>query len=542
MGSSLRRGALLACAALLLLSTITPARAAAVDSGGAWLRPVDGALVRPFQEPTSVYGAGHRGADLTALPGTPVRAANDGEVTFAGSVAGTLHVTITHAGGLRTSYSFLQSVEVRAGAHVTRGDVLGTTGGVSDDHDGNVLHLGLRLGDRYLDPMLLFHPVDLARAVRLAPVDPPDEQPWTEADERRELSMSLRLPPPGRGATVAADTKTDDHGCGDSIPLVGDVVSSACDVGEWVGDRSGEALDVGLSTLHAFTGLASSTLDALRAPLAATLDALRALPDAIARGIASTPIGTMALDLVAMGRRFVDTITAECSTDAPDADGTGGSMHRAMVVAGITSSGPAGADGPTVDLDVTKLGYHAADGEVRWFSYAADGGAYEADDTFGPLVDAAQRLRDQLRVMQREQPGREVDLIAHSQGGVVVDAFLALFYEASDPTLPPLGTVVTVSSPHQGAPLATAGDSIRSSRLGESALDAVGDHVPSAPAPNSAAVKDLSERSKLIAELRRRGLPDHFDVTSIGATEDVIVPADHIALSGRAKRWSRSTS
>ena len=30
--------------------------------------------------------------------------------------------------------------------------------------------------------------------------------------------------------------------------------------------------------------------------------------------------------------------------------------------------------------------------------------------------------------MQREQPGREVDLIAHSQGGIVVDVFLSHVY------------------------------------------------------------------------------------------------------------------
>ena len=47
----------------------------------------DGAVVRPFEEPASVYGAGHRGADLAAAPGTPVRAANDGVVSFADILA-----------------------------------------------------------------------------------------------------------------------------------------------------------------------------------------------------------------------------------------------------------------------------------------------------------------------------------------------------------------------------------------------------------------------------------------------------------------------
>ena len=100
---------------LVLITTVAvvvtarPAHSADVEGIG-WLRPVDGAVVHPFEEPASVYGPGHRGADLAASPGTPVRAANDGVVSFAGSVAGTLHVTVAHAGGLRTSYSFLASV------------------------------------------------------------------------------------------------------------------------------------------------------------------------------------------------------------------------------------------------------------------------------------------------------------------------------------------------------------------------------------------------------------------------------------------------
>src|SRR5947208_1524190 len=136
---------------LVVAGTTRPARAAPDDAGG-WMRPVDGAVVRPFDAPASEYAAGHRGVDFAAAPGTPVRAANDGVVSFAGSVAGTLHVTIAHAGNVRTSYSFLSSVSVRAGERVARGDIVGLSGGVGPDHDGTVLHLGLRIGDRYVDP------------------------------------------------------------------------------------------------------------------------------------------------------------------------------------------------------------------------------------------------------------------------------------------------------------------------------------------------------------------------------------------------------
>jgi hypothetical protein len=45
-------------------------------------------------------------------------------------------------------------------------------------------------------------------------------------------------------------------------------------------------------------------------------------------------------------------------------------------------------------------------------------------------------------------------------------------------------------------------------------------------------VKGLSERSKLIADLQRSGVPEHFDFTSIGATEDLVVPATNISLPG----------
>ena len=183
------------------------------------------------------YAAGHRGVDFAVAAGTPVRAANDGVVSFAGSVAGTLHVTVAHAGGLRTSYSFLSSVSVRAGETVARGDVIGTTGGVGGDHDGAVLHLGLRVGDRYVDPMLLFRPADLTKLVRLVPAGEPTETPWSPARERRELQASLHLPGPGPIDGAATSSVESEASCDTGIPFVGDAVDAVCDVGAWLGDR-----------------------------------------------------------------------------------------------------------------------------------------------------------------------------------------------------------------------------------------------------------------------------------------------------------------
>ncbi len=537
MSSACRRAACLAAGAVLVLVAASPARAAAAPSpSGGWQRPVSGAVVRPFEQPRSVYGPGHRGVDFAAPPGTPVRAANDGVVTFAGSVAGTLHVTIAHAGNLRTSYSFLQSLAVHEGQTVARGEVIATSGGRGDEHDGSVLHLGLRVGDRYVDPMLLFDIDDLTKIVHLVPADGPDEAPWTSMDERRELQASLHLPmPSGALGSGAPGTTGEGSGCGGGIPILGAAVSAVCDVGGWLGGRAEDALDAGLAVVDAITNVASTVLDELRAPLHELVATLRELPGKVAESVARTPMGQVALGLVEMGRRFADTFFAECSDDAPSADGTGGSAHRVMVVAGINSSGAAGDRGPTVALDVAALGYHPAEGEVRYYSYGRDGGPYDARDTRGDLPAAASQLAEQLRTMQREQPGREVDLIAHSQGGVVVDLFLTNYYHASDPTLPPLGTVVTLSSPHEGAPLATAASQIRKAPVGKAALSAVGNLLPSIPDPNAQSVAQLAQTSRTIRGIQRAGVPEHVDFTSIGATEDAVVPATNISLRGAAE-------
>ena len=285
--------------------------------------------------------------------------------------------------------------------------------------------------------------------------------------------------------------------------------------------------------LDSVTDVASVVLDELRAPLRETLAKLRALPAEFAAEVARTPLGMLALDIVEIGRRFVDTVTAECSDDAPPADGSGGSAHRVMVVAGINSSGLAGDRGPTSKLDVGALGYRPTDGEVRYYSYAADGGPYVPEDTLQDLKSSGHLLAEQLRAMQREQPGREVDLIAHSQGGVVVDAFLHDDYAAARPHVS--------ADRHGGHALLAARRGTHRHRGGtdprlryRSRRGSTQRRMWTAALPRTAspAVKGLSERSKFIADVQRLGVPEHFDFTSIGATEDLVVPATNISLPG----------
>jgi murein DD-endopeptidase MepM/ murein hydrolase activator NlpD len=162
---------------LLLLAFVFAfvALAPAHADPGDYVPPVDGPVVDPFRPPTEPWGPGNRGIDYAPAPGTPVRAAAAGVVTFAGQVGGALHVVIGHADGIRTSYSFLATIAVAAGDTVEQGQVVGTAG--SD------LHFGARVGDRYLDPATLFGSTGPPE-VHLVPDDlAPDD-----ADDRAALA------------------------------------------------------------------------------------------------------------------------------------------------------------------------------------------------------------------------------------------------------------------------------------------------------------------------------------------------------------------
>ena len=106
--------------------------------------PVDAPVADPFRPPENPYGPGNRGVEYDTEPGDVVRAAASGFVVFAGAVAGTLHVTIDHGGGLVSSYSYLQRISVRVGTDVAQGAVIGIT--------GERLHFGVRLDGDYTDP------------------------------------------------------------------------------------------------------------------------------------------------------------------------------------------------------------------------------------------------------------------------------------------------------------------------------------------------------------------------------------------------------
>lgn len=138
-------------------------------------------VLRAWQPPATPYGRGHRGVDLAAAPGAPVRSVAPGRVSFAGRVAGRGAVAVELAGTgdppLRTTFTLVRAT-VRKGDEVAAGEVLGTLEADGSHCPTSCLHWGLLRDRTYLDPLSLLPSWLLHRAPsRLLPVPTARRQP-----------------------------------------------------------------------------------------------------------------------------------------------------------------------------------------------------------------------------------------------------------------------------------------------------------------------------------------------------------------------------
>ena len=143
---------------------------------GLWM-PVAGAVVRGFDARAGPYGPGHRGIDIAAAMGEPVRAPAAGRLVFAGPVAGTTWVSLRIAPGVLVTVGPVVDPPVRGGLVRSRSPI----GRVAPGH-GATLHLGVRVDGVYVDPLPYL--LDRPRA-RLAPLPAPGGLPVPEGARQR---------------------------------------------------------------------------------------------------------------------------------------------------------------------------------------------------------------------------------------------------------------------------------------------------------------------------------------------------------------------
>jgi hypothetical protein len=193
----------LAIGLLLATALATATGAGAASERSRWAFPLAGPplVVHPFDAPRSPWGAGHRGVDLAAAPGTQVLAAGPGVVSYSGRVAGVGVVSVAHPDGTRTTYQPVRPL-VRPGERVLAGTPIGRLGTVgSHCLPSACLHWGRRRGDTYLDPMALVG----GGPVRLLPVWRPAGSASAPAPRgyTRSAGPAARVAPAGSAAASA---------------------------------------------------------------------------------------------------------------------------------------------------------------------------------------------------------------------------------------------------------------------------------------------------------------------------------------------------
>lgn len=461
--------------ALVALVLVAAVPAASTAETG-YVPPVAGPLVDGWDPPSSRYGPGNRGVDLAAAPGEAVRASASGTVTFAGRIGSAIHVVVLHDDGLRTSYSFLAATTVRRGEHVEQGDVVGRAAGP--------VHFGVRAGDEYLDPMSVLG--GGPPAVHLVPAD---RQPHlTEAQERGGLLAGLA----GLGGRVI-------------------------DAASWVTDT--ETAVVRLAASYGWDVTRRAVLDA-QASFDRLDVALRALGH-----IANVPFDHGERMDVRERRVLIDQ--RDCTPADVEPHAAPASGHMAVLVGGLGSSTGHAA---VLDVDTRALGY--ADEDVTQFSYAGVDRSYDREDTFGDLTVSGERLRQLLADIARTHPGVPVDVIAHSQGGIVARAALH-GADLWSPELPVIANVITLGTPHHGAVAATGAALVGGLPVaGPAVLGGVQAVTGGEVASAATSTQQLASSSELIGELDARSLPAGTRVTSIAASGDLIVDPQMSAVDG----------
>lgn len=133
-----------------------PAPTPVYYKGGRFAWPVQGKITSQFGtrvHPVFKTKITHTGLDISAPKGTPVKAADPGEVLYTGWMRGYGQVVIIdHGANLTTVYAHLSKIDTTEDAKVTRSTVIGRVGstGVAT---GNHLHFEVRVNGDAVNPM-----------------------------------------------------------------------------------------------------------------------------------------------------------------------------------------------------------------------------------------------------------------------------------------------------------------------------------------------------------------------------------------------------
>lgn len=117
--------------------------------------PVQGSLMSPFG---IRHGRRHDGIDIKGTSGTPIRAADNGKIVYAGSMRGYGNlILMRHKDDFFTAYGHNKKNAVKEGQKVKRGEVIGQVGRTGRA-TGSHLHFEVREGEKARNPLFFLPP------------------------------------------------------------------------------------------------------------------------------------------------------------------------------------------------------------------------------------------------------------------------------------------------------------------------------------------------------------------------------------------------
>ena len=372
---------------------------------GTYAPPVSGPVVDGFRLPERPWLPGNRGLEYATISGEEVHAAADGEVIFAGQVGGSLHVTVLHPDGLRTSYSFLASLRVTEGQAVRTGTTLGQA--------AERLHFGVRdTQGRYLDPSLVVGRQPALRAQLTPHVDSSVDAAAREARRRTERSFFGRV---ADAAGSAAGWVGDQ--AGGTVEAVVSTAAMTASLGEWM-------IKQPVSTAIAWANFGADLFVAVKGPADCT-------PADVQVGVPS-------------GERVAIVVPGLNQTSFGGPPSLLNTEALGLASSDIVRFSYAGGRAPAAELD----------GAVTW----DDPLLVTTHDNSAPN-QAVQRSGEMLAGLifnvSLLRPDATIEIYGHSLGGLVAIAALNRLQEQG--SLPNV-RLVTLATPHRGSTLAQIGD------------------------------------------------------------------------------------
>ena len=127
---------------------VTGSSSRKINLGVALIKPISGIITTRFGS----RGYGHRGLDVAAPSGTPIKAAAGGTVTTAGwNNSYGYMVIVSHGNGVQTVYAHCSQLLSSVGQSVAQGQVIGKVGSTGYS-TGPHLHFEIRVNGVLQDP------------------------------------------------------------------------------------------------------------------------------------------------------------------------------------------------------------------------------------------------------------------------------------------------------------------------------------------------------------------------------------------------------